>query len=99
MAPLFFSQIQSFKNVQYLQRGDALTVRRQFKNIVAAIIRRDRIDPCRCMFFEVDFAQKSAVLAHELVDLVRDLTFVKSVATFLSNLSQRLRERQMLRTV
>ena len=40
------AQVEAFENVQHLQRGDALTVRRQFEDIVAAIIHRDRIDPC-----------------------------------------------------
>ena len=51
------------------------------------------------MLFEVAFAQKSTVLAHELVDFVRDLAFVKSVLTFLADQSQRLRERQILENV
>ncbi len=41
------------------------------------------------MFFEIDFSQKSAVLLHELVDLVRDLALVKSVAPFLADQVQR----------
>ena len=74
-------QIESFENVQDLQRGDALAVRRQFKNVVAAVICRDRIDPRAGMFFEIGFAQITAVRLHEGVDLVRDLAFVESVAS------------------
>ena len=93
------AQIESFENVQHLQRGDALAVRRQFEDIVAAIVRRDRIDPCRCMLLEIDFAQKTAILLHELVDLVRDLAFIKSVAPFLADQSQRFRQRRIFEDV
>src|SRR5437763_16387643 len=89
------AQIESFENVQYLERGDALTVRRQFEHIVTTIICRNRLDPCRRVLFEIGFTQKTAILAHELVDLVCDLAFVKSVATFLANQSQCSCERRI----
>ena len=93
------SQIESFENVQNLQRGDSLSVRRQFKNIISAIIHRNRIDPRARVLFKIVFAQKSAVLVHEHVDLVRDLAFIESVATFLANQSQRLGQRRILENV
>ena len=92
-------QIESFENVQDLQRRDALAVRRQFKNVVAAIIRRNRIDPGRCVLLEIGFAQIAAVRLHERVDLVRDLAFVKSVAAFFADQAQRLRQRRILEDV
>ena len=73
-------QIEAFENVQHLQRGDALAVRRQLVDIVAAIVRRDRIDPGGGVLFEIDFAQIAAVGLHEGIDLVRDLAFVEGVA-------------------
>jgi len=79
------SNREAFENVQDLERGDALAVRRQFKDIVAPVTARDRIDPCRCMFLEIDFAKEPAGLLHELVDLVRDLSFIESVAAFLAD--------------
>ena len=45
------------------------------------------------MFLEIHFAQETAVLLHEVVDLVRDLAFVKNIATFLTDQSQRSRQR------
>ncbi len=82
-----------------MQRGDALAVRRQFEHVVAAIIGRDRFDPCRCMLFEIGFTQKTAVLAHEHVDLVRDLAAIKSVAAFLADQAQSFRERRIFENV
>ena len=79
--------------------GDALTVRRQFKNIVAAVIRRDRIDPGAGVFFEIGFAQITAVRLHEGVDLVRDLAFVESVTALFADQAQRVRQRRILEDV
>src|SRR5436189_5453747 len=51
------------------------------------------------MFLEVGFAQKSAIFAHELVHLVRNLAFIKSVPPFFANQSQRFRQRRILENV
>src|SRR4029077_910909 len=83
---------ESFENVQYLQRGNALTVRRKLENIVAAIIRRDRLHPGGRMLLEVGFSQKAAISPHEIVDLVRDFSFVKNVATFFTDQPQSFSE-------
>ena len=44
------------------------------------------------MLLEIGFSQKAAIRLHESVDLVGDLAFVKSVATFFTDQSQRFRE-------
>ena len=82
-----------------MQGGDPLSVRRQFKNIVAAIVRRNRINPRARLFLEIGFAQETAVLLHEDIDLVRDLAFVKNVAPFLADQSQRFCQRWVLENV
>ena len=92
-------QIESFENVQHLKRSDALAVRRQLENIVAAIVGRDGIDPRRCVLFKVGLAQKAAIRLHEIVDLVSDLAFVKTVAPFLADQSQRFRQRRIFENV
>ena len=81
------------------KRGDSLPVRRQFEDIVAAVIRRDRIDPRAGVLFEIGLAQIPAVRLHERVDLVRDLAFVESVAAFLADQAQRVRQRRILEDV
>src|SRR5207237_9128027 len=57
------------------------------------------IDPRAGVLFKIDFAEKTAVLLHELVDLVRDLALVKSVPPFLADRAQRLRERRIFENV
>ena len=51
------------------------------------------------MFLEIGFPQKAAIRPHELVDLVRDLTFIKGVATFFSDQSQGFRESGILENI
>ena len=92
-------QIESFENVQHLQRGDALAIGRQFKNVVTAVIRRDRVDPRAAVLFKIHFAQIPAVRVHEGIDLVRDLTSVESVATLLADQAQCVRQRWILEDV
>src|SRR6266436_8682493 len=75
------AQIESFKDVQHLQCRDTLTIWWKLENIVATIARRNGLDPSRCMFLEIGFAQKTAISPHESVDLVSDFSFVKNVAT------------------
>ena len=66
---------------------------------LVAITRRNRLDPGRRMFLEIGFPQKASIRPHELVDLVCDLTFIKSVATFFSDQPQRFREGGILQNV
>ena len=51
------------------------------------------------MFLEIGFPQVTAVRLHESVDLVHDLAFVISVASFLSDQAQALREGGILKNV
>ena len=51
------------------------------------------------MLFKINFAQVTAIRLHEGINLVRDLTFIKSVATFLADQTQRLRQRGILEDV
>src|SRR5207253_10492565 len=85
------AQIESFENVQHLQRGNTLTVWRKLEDLVTAIVYRHRIDPCRGMLLEIRFPQEPAIGTHKCCDFVRCLDFVESVATFLSNQAMRSR--------
>src|SRR5215467_1652118 len=51
------------------------------------------------MFLEIDFPQESAIGLHKSVDFVSDLAFVKSVAPFLADQSQRSRQIRILEDV
>ena len=51
------------------------------------------------MFFEIRFAEITAVRFHERIDLVRDLALVKNVAPFLADQAQRVCERGILEDV
>jgi hypothetical protein len=51
------------------------------------------------MFLEIGFPQKAASRPHELVDLVCDLTFIKSGATFFSDQPQGFREGGILENI
>src|SRR4029079_11868404 len=62
-------------------------------------MHRDRLDPRRGMILEIGFAQEAATGPHKRVDLVSDLTFVKSVAPFLANRSKRSRQIWILKDI
>src|SRR5206468_1018661 len=51
------------------------------------------------MLVKISFAEKAAILPHELVDPVRDLSLVENVPTFFSNQTQRLRECRVFENV
>ena len=51
------------------------------------------------MLLEIGFPQKAAIRPHESVDLVCDLTLVKSVATFFANQSQGFRQGRILENI
>ena len=51
------------------------------------------------MLLEIGFPQKAAIRPHELVDLVRDLALVKSVATFFANQSQAFSRGRILENI
>src|SRR5262249_9716121 len=70
-----------------------------FEYLVAAIVDRDRIDPCAGMFFEIHSAQVPAVGFHEAVDLVRDITFIESVASLFADQPQGVRQRWIFKNV
>ena len=39
------AEVEAFEHLQHLQRDDALAVRRQLPDVVAAIVDADRLDP------------------------------------------------------
>ena len=85
-------QIEAFENVQHLQRGDALRVRRELEHVVAAIGRGDRIEPVRRVSAEVRFGQQPVAAFHVLGDRPRDRTAVERVAATLRDRLQRCRQ-------
>ncbi len=66
--PVHGADVEAFEDVQHLQDGDALAVRRQLEHLPAAIRRCDGLDPLRAMRREILAAEVPAVAAHGLLD-------------------------------
>src|SRR6202035_5170069 len=77
-------EIVAFQNIEHLQCGDALSVRRKLVHFVAAVIGGNGLDPLRLMRGEILLAQITTVGVEEGIDLFGDFTFVKSIASLLS---------------
>ena len=57
-------EVEALEHVEHLQRGDALAVRRQLVDVVAAVVHADRLDPVAGVRREVLVAQTTADAAH-----------------------------------
>ena len=86
------SQVMLLENVQHLKGGDSLTVRRQFPDVVAAIIGADRLDPVAFMLGKVLEREIAPVLLAEGHDFPRNLSFIERPWPLLGDDSQRSRE-------
>src|SRR6185295_650744 len=53
-----------FKNVQHLECGKPLSRRRELEDVIAVVVRRDRLDPFRLKFREILFRHDAAVTAN-----------------------------------
>ena len=71
--------IETLENVQDLQCGYALPIRRQLVNIPATIICRHRRHPLRAMCGKIFVTQQATVLGHVGIDSLCDITLIKSV--------------------
>src|SRR5688572_18066413 len=78
----------SLEDVEHLQHGDALPVRRQFPYLISAIARRDWIDPIRLVLGEVLRREKAAVFLHERGNRLRHSALVKTVTAFFGDCFQ-----------
>jgi hypothetical protein len=83
-------QIEVIENAERDQRRDALTVRRQFVDGVAAIILRDRIDPLRLVSGQVGRGHHAAFGLRVTLDGFRNLATIQRRAARLGDLPQRL---------
>ena len=72
-----------FEDVQDLQDGHALPVRRQLEHIIAAVIRRDRFDPVTAGCGKIIDAEKTAGRAHAGAQPFRELTIIEPVTAAL----------------
>lgn len=73
--------VKPFEDVQHLERRDALGVRRQLPHLVAAIIRRHRIDPLGLVLRQIARREKPAVPFQELLDAPGRLAAIEAIAT------------------
>ena len=89
-------EVEAFEDVEHLERGDALRVGRQLIDVVAAVIDGDGFDPGGLVVLEVGLAEKTAVGAHEGVDLIGDLALVEGVAALFRDQAERVRQRRVL---
>ena len=94
-APLERAEIEPLEDVQHLQDGDALAVRRQLEHAPAAIRRRNRLDPLGAVRAKVLAAEIAAVAADALLDGGRDGAVVKPGAAFVRDQLVRAREPQI----
>ena len=78
-------EVVALEDVEHLERGDALAVRRQLPHVVAAVVGRDRLDPLGVVRGQVRGGEIAAVGAHVLLDALGDLALVEGVAAALGD--------------
>ena len=81
-----------FEDVEQQQRGEALVVRRELVERVAAIGRRDRLDPRGLVRGEILHRQVAAVLLAVVDDGPGDLAAIERVAPALGERAERARQ-------
>ena len=85
-------QVDAFEDVEQQQRGEPLVVRRKFVKGVAAVGRRDRLDPRGLVLREILHRQIPAVLLAVVDDGPADLAAVVGVAPALGERAERAGE-------
>ncbi|MEZ6073819.1 MAG: hypothetical protein R3C10_26955 [Pirellulales bacterium] len=75
------TQIVGFEQIEHLQGRDALAIGRQFPDVVATKVRRDRLDPGVLVFGEVAEGEVAADLLAVLDDVASDRPFVKGLGS------------------
>ena len=77
--------VEALEDVQHLERDEPLRVRRHLVHVVAAVVRRDRIDPVRLVLGEVAFVEQAVALLHVGDDRAGDRALVERVAAALGD--------------
>ena len=75
--------VETFENIQYLQRRDSLPVWWQFVYVIATVVRRYRPDPLRFVFGQIFVSKETPLLGHVGIDFSRDLALVKGIAAII----------------
>src|SRR6266567_5864297 len=75
-------EIIAFDDVQHLQRGNALCIRRKLVDIVAAIAGRDRSDPIRMVLLHILHTQNAATALHVFSDTLGQWAAIEGIAPF-----------------
>ena len=91
-AKVFLSQREILQNVQHLQRGNSLPVRRQLVHGPVVVGRREGLDPFGGKFGKVLRGHRPVMAFHGLEDFLRDFALVECVAAVLRDLPQRPRQ-------
>ena len=91
-AEVFFPHREILQNVQHLQRGNSLPVRRQLVHGPVVVGRRDGLDPLGRIFGKVLRGHRPVMAFHGLEDFLRDFALVECVAAVLRDLPQRPRQ-------
>src|SRR3712207_8481001 len=82
-------EVEAFEDVEGEQRGDALAVGRHLPHIVAAVTRRDRLDPGGGVGGEIGGAEVAAGVRGEALDRLGHLAPVEGVRAGFGDQAQR----------
>ena len=88
--------VESFEDVEHLQRRDSLSVGRQLPDFDAAIACRNRIDPGRPVIFEILLAKKAPDAFEERVHHVGHFAAVEDVAAAGADFFERVGQPRIL---
>src|SRR5262245_8922007 len=89
-------ELEAGEDVQHLQDGDALPRRRQLPDVVAAIVRADRVDPGAGVVLEVLEREQAAGFVGISRQLLGDAALVKRGGPFGTDLAIDTSERGVL---
>src|SRR5262249_30326576 len=82
------SKVATLENLESLQHGNSLPVRRHFQELIPTIIGRDWLDPVVRVVSKIASARGSAVRFRKTAYAVRDLGFVKGCCSALDDRAQ-----------
>ena len=84
--------VETFEDVQHLERDEALRARRKFEQIVAAVVCRQRLHPLGAMVGQIAFVDQAVARLHIGRDRASDRSGVERVAAAIRNHVQRRRQ-------
>ncbi len=82
--------VEVFEQIQGLERGDALTVRRNLPHVIATVARAHRVDPVRRMLREITHFEEAALLLRGTHNPLGDFALVKHAPAFARHQFERI---------